>query len=182
MGRIASRIASRRDASAHSEAEKITGQHTAADIRRDFDKDVSQSVAEMESKLRSNVPDLKNDSAGPTVVRLRSTPDYVEMAMVRRDASDEELSVRPPAVQGNPDVAVRVQRMVLGSAITDLQVSQHFASWLAKFASAGVAKTINASFNGNEAAASSTRWSIDSNWLAFEYTDPKRQATELAAK
>jgi hypothetical protein len=181
MGRIASRIAARRDASAHQEAEKITSQHTAADIRRDFDQSVNRSVAQMETAIRSNVPDLKtDDDHGPAVVRFRSTVDYVEMAMIRRGATDEELSLRPPQVEGSPDVAVRVQRVALGHAMVDPQINQNIAPWLAKIAAAHAARTTSASFTPTDVVPNSIKWSIDTNWLTFDFTDPKRQSTELA--
>ena len=37
------------------------------------------------------------------------------MAMIRREANNEERKLRPPMIDGNPDVAVRVHRAMLDS-------------------------------------------------------------------
>ena len=60
-------------------------------------------------------------------MRYRSTPDYIEMAMIRQNATAEELSLRPPMVVGDPDFAIRVNRGLFGQAIADSELAETLA-------------------------------------------------------
>lgn len=61
------------------------------------------------------VPGIELDQGEElATVRYRSTPDYVEMAMIPKGATAEELNLRPPAISGKPDFAIRVNRALLG--------------------------------------------------------------------
>jgi uncharacterized protein (DUF2267 family) len=183
-GRIATRIASRRNAALHMEAQDITSQHTAANIRHDFDKRIDQSVARIRQVFRLNVPGLDVDrDRGISVMRFRSTANYVEMAMVRQGASAEESSLRPPPVDGEPDLAIRVNRALFGATIGDSQLSQQFAPLLVKALEARIKAKAVAS--GKTAVASTddgTKWSMDQLWLAMDFTDPARQVSAPAFK
>ncbi len=113
-GRIARRIAWGRVSDRHQKAESITAQRTAANISRDFDNRINESVAKVKEVFKSKFPDLEIDREPMRAeMRFRSNTDSVEIAMVRRSASQEERGLRPPAVIGNPDVAVRVHQALL---------------------------------------------------------------------
>ena len=60
-GRIATRIAWRRVSSSHDRAESITADHTAANVGRDFDKRIDQSLAKLRQVFKSKVPELAPD-------------------------------------------------------------------------------------------------------------------------
>jgi hypothetical protein len=173
-GRIATRIAWRRVGSSQGEAESITGQHTAAIISSDFDERTNESLAKLQEVFRSKIPELNSDQGPLTAeVRFRTNKDSVEMAMVRVDAVDAERKLRPPVVEGNPDVAVRVHRAMLTQAITDPQVRDDLAPLFAKLLK-GRFDRKELVVAGDEAGrlAESTKWSVDLDWLALDFTDP----------
>ena len=81
-GIIAERIAWGRVASTRSQADAIASAHTAEDIRQDLDRKVNESVAAIQMRLQTQLAKLRYDGEGkPIVMRSRSTPDFVEVAM-----------------------------------------------------------------------------------------------------
>jgi hypothetical protein len=175
-GRIANRIASRRTAASHDEAEAISAQHTARTIREDFDKRVNRSVGNVRELFPSAAQgfEIAGDRA-KTIMRFRSTTDYVEMAMLREGASAEEYKLRPPSIEGNPDFAIRLNRAILGTAIGDSQTAEQLSPWLVKLLQARVAGMASAARGSStESAGDVTQWSINRDWVAMEFTDGGR--------
>ena len=176
-GRIATRIASRRTAAAHDEAQAITSQHTAADISHDFDQRIDQSVAKMRPFFQLTVPGLEFDRDRETsITRYRSTKDYVEMAMIRQGASAEEFSLRPPQVEGEPDFAIRVNRALFGTTIGDSELTQQLAPVLVKLLAARIKAKAVAAGKSESKSTDNTKWSLDKLWLAMDYKDAGRRA------
>jgi hypothetical protein len=175
-GRIARRIAWNRVAGSHQQAESITSQHTAARISSDFDERIGQSVAKVQEVFKSKVPELDNQrQLAGMETRFRSSADSVELAMVRREANTEERKLRPPVVEGNPHVAVRVHRAMLTRAMADSQVRDDLAPRFLEL--------LNARFHGNAGAGlkadkdspgDSTKWIFDLDWLVLDFMDPAR--------
>jgi hypothetical protein len=105
-------------------------------------------------------------------MRFRSSPDCVEVAMVRPSASEEERRLRPPAVKGNPDVAVRVHQALLSRAVADPQLKQDLAPMFAKLLKGrSNQKEFSASGSVSERIADSTKWSIDLDWLTLDFKE-----------
>lgn len=189
-GRIATRIATRRDASSRSEAEAIISRHSAATIREDFDERIDQSIAKVKRVLQLKVPGLGFEPESELVrMRYRSTPDYIEMAMIRQNATAEELSLRPPMVVGDPDFAIRVNRGLFGQAIADSELSETLAPLAVQLlGSRFVEKALAAAAPKAEQLAESAKWSIDHDWVALEFTDVARlralraDASDLSAE
>ncbi len=175
-GRIATRIAWRRVGAAHQEAESITSQHTAATVSKDFDARIDQSVAKVREVFKSKVPEWDHEHyPAQTEMRFRSSPECVEVAVIRREANTEERKLRPPTVDGNPDVAVRVHRAMLTRAIADPEVRDNWAPTFIK--------VLNARFRQNEDAKSkadkkpapdTTKWAFNLDWLAMDFMDSAR--------
>ena len=178
IGRIAERIAWRQDAHARGQAEAITSQHSAATISSGLDRRIDRSVAKVQDTLSSQIAALEfNRGSVPRIVQFRSTADYVEVAMVRDGATLDELSLQPPAVEGNPDIAVRVHRTVIGSALADPQITQKLAQLLVKLLEVRIAqKALTIVGMGADLPATSTKWKVDLNWLAVDFTDVNREA------
>ena len=175
-GRIATRIASRRTAESHDEAEAISAQHTARTIREDFDKRVDRSVGKVRELFPSAAQGFETAVGGAkTVTRYRSTADYVEMAMLREGASAEEFKLRPPSIEGKPDFAIRVNRAILGTTIGDSKTAEQLSPWLVKLLHARVAGMAAAARGSStESADDVTQWSIDRDWVAMEFTEGGR--------
>jgi len=171
-GRIATRIASRRTAASHDEAEAISAQHTARIIREDLDKRVDRSVERVRELFPSAAPGFEAAGDGAkNVMRFRSTTDYVEMATIREGASAEELKLRPPTIEGSPDFAIRVNRALLGTTLGDSQTAEQLSPWLVKMLQARVA-AMSAAARGTsvQSADDITQWSIGRDWVAMEFT------------
>jgi hypothetical protein len=182
-GRIATRIAARRNANSRPEAEAITSRHAAATIEEDFDRRIDRSVAKIKRVFQLKVPGLDMGS-DPQIahMRYRSTPEYVEMAMIRDDASAEEYALRPPPVTGDPDFAIRVNRNLFGTAIADSDFSQQLGPLVVQLLEARfVDKAIAIVAPGAKPTKNPTNWSIDRNWLSMEFTDTDRQQAQATA-
>jgi hypothetical protein len=177
-GRIVTRIASRRDARSHCEAEAITARHTAATISEDFDERIDDSVARVQKVFQEKIPqELGFDFDQEMITRYRTTSDYVEMAMIRRGASPEECSLRPPAVTEDPDIAVRLNRSMLRGKLADTELSVSLAPLLLRVLDArAVKQAIAAIGTDSSQLVDSTKWSIEPNWVTLDYTDAERDS------
>jgi hypothetical protein len=175
-GRIARRIAWGRVAGSHQQAESITSQHTAANISRDFDEQIDQSVAKVQKAFESKAPEWDREHrTAQTEMRFRSCADCIEVAMIRREANNEERKLRPPTVDGNPDVAVRVHRAMLTRAMADPQVRDDWAPIFVKVLSARFSRNEGASSNADKKSPiDTTRWAFDLDWLAMDFMDSTR--------
>lgn len=181
-GRIASRIGQRRVRSSHREAEAITSEHTADDIRRDFDARIDRSIDKLQAVLQAKIPDLQAlDPNGQRKVRFRSTPECLEMVVVRQDASPHEWQLRPPLNNEDKDLTVRVHRTLFLSAIEDPKLIEDMAPLFAKLLEARSQKRKDNSVdtNGGGAALANSlvadaQWAIDREWLSLDYADAGR--------
>lgn len=175
-GRIAQRIAWRKVSSTHDEAQAITGQHTNADVRRDFDARINQSVAKVQRVLGEQIPDL-NRTAGPlpTDVRFRSSADCIELAILRENASPEDRKLRPPPANRDADLSVRVHRALFTSAIMDPQLIQDLAPMLMKLLQARSGSNVRPGASNLLAVPDTeAKWSADLEWLSLDFKDAKR--------
>jgi hypothetical protein len=161
-GRISLRIAGRRMSQSHGRAEAITADHTADDIRHDFDARITRSLANIERVLGTKIPELETGrSPYPTDVRFRCRPESVEMAILREDATPEERKLRPPPAAESADVSVRVHRTLLTSALADPQLLEQLMPLFTKL--------LEARAGGENANGSAPTWSIDLNWVSMDF-------------
>jgi hypothetical protein len=173
-GRIARRIAWRRSASSRGRAEIISSQHTAATISRDLDKRIDQSVANVRQNLQSPFSGLEVD-VGPKLVRFRTTPEYVAIAMMRMQAGGDQPIPQPPQIEGNPDIAVRVHRSLWAPSDTSSQLSEKLAPFLINLLKARVKeRALGMRRERIELPINRPEWSLDSNWLTLDFTDFER--------
>jgi hypothetical protein len=173
-GRIARRIGSRRAAQSHGRAQAITADHTAGDVRRDFDQRVTRSMAKVQAALGSKIPELETGRGPvPTDVRFRSSPQYVEVAILRENATAEERKLRPPMPTSDSDVAVRVHRSLLTTALQDPELLQNLSPLFEKLLQARALEEREAKTRG-DAAAAAPKWLFDLEWLSLDFTDVER--------
>jgi hypothetical protein len=171
-GRIATRIAWGRVSGSHQAAECITADHTAAMISSDFDESVDQSVAKVQKLFTSKIARLDDENRPlRTEMRFRSSAECVELAMIRREATVDERKLRPPRVEGNPDVAVRVHRAMMTRAAADPEIREDLAPLI---------KVLKSRFGLNETTDSkgdkglpngNAKWSFDLDWLTLDFKD-----------
>ena len=182
-GRIARRIAWRRVGNSRSQAEAISSQHTAAIIRNDLDKRIDQAVAKMQQEFRVMVAELPMDRVQMAVhTNFRTTSEYVELAMIRNGATAEEKRLRPPQINGNPHVAIRVNRVLLRHALADPEFNQTVVPLLAKIFKTRLAEQAIALVNPvEEPRDESTKWSLADDWLTLDFTDVGPEPSSLAS-
>jgi len=175
-GRIGTRIAARRDASSRCEAEAIISRHSAATIREDFDDRIEQSIAKVKRVLEWKVPGLDLEREAELVLmRCRSTAEYVELAVLRRNAAAAEYGLRPPMVEGDPDIAIRINRHVLGRAMADSELTERLSPLVVNvLGSRFVEKAIAAARPSAEQTAESAKWTMDDDWVSVEFSDAAR--------
>jgi len=171
--RIAQRIAWRRVGESQSQADAIVSDHTARDIRHDLDRKINESVASIQSKVKLQLAKLQGkDNDQPLVMRSRSTPDYVEVALCRRSPSGDEVELPSFTVEGNPEIAVRVHRTILLQAMTDPEFREMLAPFLGNASGPQLAAT------GPKAASEKASLHVVSlatigEWTAVDLTTSK---------
>jgi hypothetical protein len=175
-GRIATRIAWRRVSQSRCQAEAIAADHTADDIRSDFDQRINRSVANVQKLLGTKIVELETGrSPMPTDVRFRCRPESLEMAIIREDATLEERKLRPPAAMEGADVSVRVHRTLFTSAIEDPQLIQNLAPLLTKLLDARSKQNgEGVRTNASDKPGTDANWAIDSEWVSLDFTDTSR--------
>jgi hypothetical protein len=131
-GRIGNRIAQRREAGSRGQAEMIVGRDTANDIRHDFDTKLGGALADIQSKVKTQIAALKlNGEDGDVVMRSRSTPEFVEVALCPQSskASDLQMAADSP-FDGNPECSVCVHRSIVGSLMANSELRENLAPML----------------------------------------------------
>ncbi|HEX3601264.1 MAG TPA: hypothetical protein VHU84_14025 [Lacipirellulaceae bacterium] len=162
-GRIGDRIARRREAGSRSQAEVIVGRNTAGDIRHDFDATLNNAVAQIQSKVQTQIAALKVDGKdGCTVMRSRSTPEFVEVALCPQGSTSEHLQMASASpIEGNPDFAVRVHRSVMASLLRDSQLRNSLTPLLGSIVTQGV---------GTHSDTKTPTCSMRGDWFAIDLT------------
>jgi len=178
-GRIASRIAARRNAGSHNEAQAITDRHTADRVRADFDRGANEKIAKLEDTLRPSLSRLTSDRDQPKpILRFRSNADYAELAMIRSDARPQEWELRPPRVEGNPDVAIRVNRSLVGRILADAELSRQWAPLIASFSNGALGSNASVIFASDKEPIGRPKVSMEGNWVTIDLSSEPPPETE----
>jgi hypothetical protein len=128
-GRIAQRIAWRRVNSSRAQADAIASDHTADDIRGDLDHKLNEAVATIQARIKPQVVEANQALAdGKLVVRSRSTPNSIEIALCSPGTTADQLKQIAATVEGNPPVAARVHRAVVAKILTDERLRTKYAA------------------------------------------------------
>jgi hypothetical protein len=110
----------------------IVGRDTANDIRHDFDTKLGGALADIQSKVKTQIAALKlNGEDGDVVMRSRSTPEFVEVALCPQSskASDLQMAADSP-FDGNPECSVCVHRSIVGSLMANSELREKLAPML----------------------------------------------------
>jgi len=169
-GRIAERVAWRRTAEHRSEADAIASEHAAERIRAEFDNEVQLTVARIEKILLDGTRDLPMVfETGRPSIQFSSTAGHLDIVMVRPQATAEEIALAPPAIDGEPVLAVRAHRVVVRQALGTTRLKQMVQTLLTGLRSAPTVKTVKTA--AAEAVAFELKWSPDRNWLVIDHVD-----------
>ncbi len=127
-GRLAQRIAWRRVAQSRSQADRIASERRAADIRNGLDQRLNEMAASIQSVVQTELAEMQlGDEQNPDTIRSRSTPEFVEIALVPGNDNPTKFQMPEFEVAADIDVAVRVHRNVIARMITDAQLREKLA-------------------------------------------------------
>ena len=168
FGRIAERVAWRRVSNSQMQADAIVSQHTAASIRRGLDRSIDASVVAAQTAIRDQLAAL-NIENGTSHVRYRTMRDCIEVSLIRNDATPEELAVLP-SIEGNPQIALRIHRSILGQNIAKQLTGNATATSFVSVLETRIAQKA-ISILGTEVPADAIKCATDPNWLAIDFND-----------
>src|SRR4029079_3556463 len=103
------------------------------------------------------------------VVRFSSSGDSIQMIVAREPSKANEVANAPPAIEGDPLVAVRAHRVLVRQPLTNAGAQQALQPLLT-----GLVKSSGESDEGE--AACDFKWSADGNWLMIDYDRPRPNA------
>jgi hypothetical protein len=175
-GRIGGRIARRREAASRGQANAIASDHTADDVRHGFDRRLNDAVAEIQSKIRTEIANLKlNSGETPVTFRSRSSKDHIEVALCQsgKMMDAEQWKQVASSVEGSPDISVRVHRSLLARARADSDVRERIAPLLGNATGSQLSGT-------NLKIAN---WAIGIEWVALDLStrEQSEPVTRVAA-
>jgi hypothetical protein len=169
--RITQRIAWRRVANTQSQADAIASDHTADDIRHGLDRRINESVASIQRMVQSQIANLKlNGEDQRMLIRSRSTPDFVELAVCQPGPRDNNWRMPSFSVEGNPDVAVRVHPLVLARVFRDPQLHGQITPMISQLF--GGAKGLS---DKDRERLNANLFALAGDWFAFDFTTPSQQ-------
>jgi hypothetical protein len=184
MGELVKRIARRRIAKTHSQANAIASDHTAKTVAGDLDRGVAKALAALGESFATaagldeiDLKTLTAHRAGETLhIQLRTTADYAEMAMTPEPANWEQLAAGLPKVSGSPHVALRVHRSMMTLVVTGAGSTPPIARLLlATLQARLIAPQSTAASAAATSASSKTpapQLSIGLDWLAIDVARP----------
>jgi hypothetical protein len=163
-GQIAHRIASRRAAESQVAADSEATQHRARDIREGLDQRINAKLDEFQARVQIEIAQLKiQDSAGKLVIKSRSTPDSVELALINRATSAGDFQMPKFETSGNPDLAVRVHRSISGNILANPELQARFAPFAASM--------LQSQLTNSEPNQEPAGVALEGDWVAFNISD-----------
>ena len=174
-GIIAQRIARRRAAQSQAEANAIASQHRARDIGAGLDDRLDHAIASIETRMKAEFVELepgKNESG--FTFRSRSTPDFVEVALLPPGFDSDQFQMPKFNIAENTQLAVRLHRTLLTRVLANEKLRARFAV----FATA-LQEQPNGTFK-NSSGIPLPALAIGSEWVAFDL--PHLKATRAVLR
>jgi hypothetical protein len=182
-GRIATRVAQRRNAEQHGEAESITADHTARRIRNDLDLRIDSALARIGKFAAETFPldDMQFENR-KSELRLRSTNENLELGMmVVEGVGAESLRLRPPAVVGKPDLAIRINRALFDDE-TNAGLEQ--VQEVAELFVAKLKSSLSLKFAEREKGRGENdvvEWRLEPDWVVVDYSVTREDTSSRQA-
>ena len=106
------------------------------------------------------------------------------VVMYRPEATEAEQVMLPPPIEGDPDVAARVHRVVLRHALLDPDIHSSVAAMLANFLKhRAISQAPNVAIRGVKALEKEPeyelKWSPDRQWLTLEFSEMRTVPPKL---
>lgn len=173
-GRVAEKVAWRRSGEMRAEADQIAARHVEERIAREFDDYANPRLEKVRGKLLANVGQLPAaDDGEPMKLSFQSTPTHIQIVALRGNAT-AVAKVVPPAIEGNPKVAVHVHRAIVGRVLSDPAVRESITMLVSQMMTSPLQPgTVQAK---PELPKYQMHWTDDKSWMVFEYNPPVAKA------
>jgi hypothetical protein len=168
--RIALRVADRREAEVHGQAECITNARTKARISQVFAARLNAGVATLSQKLRQQFARLPLDGRYRVQeIRGSTTADRLELVLIGRGDGVPELAEAPRAMKGHPDIEIHVHSALVQKAILDPVMRQTLTDVFTGLVDRPVMRLVSAAKNAKQ-AGSESKGGLKLQWADAEGT------------
>jgi len=121
--RIALRIAGRREAESHAEAEQITAERTKQRVEKEFDTTGAARAEKFSQVLESQYERLPLEGHfAITDIRCCTTPDMLEIQVLGRSDAEPRMVAAPAALAGSPDIELEIHTAMIRKAMLDPEI------------------------------------------------------------
>lgn len=187
-GRMALRIATRREAESHEEAERISSEHTAERVRRAFEEHVNERLVNFASDLKAQYAKLPFEGRfALSEINCNTTTQRLEIVVLGRGDKEPVYAPAPPPMKGPPDIELHLHTALIQKALVNVELRKTLQSAVASFVN-GPPKTIApAAHRSRPKEAERTiavQWSggdASAEWLSLAWStngDQPQQAPE----
>lgn len=167
-GRFVERVAWRRVAESQAKADAAASDHRADDIRLGLDRRLNERVAALQKHLRTELAAF-GDGEQPITIKSRSTPDYLEIALLPPGCKGDQLEMPAFDVADDVDLAVRVHRSFVARAMSNPQLRDRITLLATGFLQTAAID------NGENATAATEQLAnllTGSEWFAYDVALP----------
>jgi hypothetical protein len=174
IGRIATRIASRRAARNHDLAESVTAEHVRQQVARRFDAAADQQLAGFWDAINSGLAALPvGNSIRPRSWFARSTKEGLEIVALGPPGDGSGYVPAPTTTLGSADVMIDVHVTVIRTAMNNPD-SRRLIQTAAAFQALRLS---------DQTELPSFHWSDDSQWLSITWkAGDREQPTRIVAR
>lgn len=184
-GRISQRIAWRRAGELRGQADAIASSNIRRQLNTEFDQTVDRALSEARGALKLRFGQLATgDVKLPEHLHYRSTPEFVEMTLrnPRADQAATVATVQGPSFEGTPDVAVRVHRVALRSALNRADINKALRPLMSGLLIGEPSGLASLEPVAAPAAPDlDWSWSADGQWIQVDFSRGRLQNSRLAA-
>lgn len=125
--RIILRIAGRREAENHAQAEQITAQRTKDRVAHEFDATGIERAEKFSQVLRAQYAKLPLEGRFTiTDIRCSTTTDMLEIQVLGRGDGEPRLVDAPCMLAGHPDIELQIHSAMLRKAMVDPELRNAF--------------------------------------------------------
>jgi hypothetical protein len=123
LRRISLRIAGRREAENHSEAEQITARLTKQRVNREFDATGIKRAEAFSQILKSQYAQLPLEGHFTvTDIHCSTKPNMLEIEVLGRGDTEPRFVSAPSALATNPDIEMEIHTTMLRKAMLDPEI------------------------------------------------------------
>jgi hypothetical protein len=171
--RIILRVAGRREAESHAQAEQITAQRTKDRVAHEFDATGTERAEKFSQVLRAQYAKLPLEGRFTiTDIRCATTPDMLEIQVLGRGEGEPRLVDAPSALAGHPDIELQIHSAMLRKAMVDPEIRSAFETALRTVSDRPAGKIVPTALDKIRASEDGPtfHWSDgDADWLRVSW-------------